>query len=305
MKVSKSVSRVKEVGIFGNWTVLKADNYQYVICKCSCGTIKRVRADSLEAGDSTSCGCQVSPYMKILGVKCTDHPLYQTYKDMLRRCQDPNRRDYKYYGGRGISVTSRWKYCEEGGVDRGFLNFLEDMEEGYSRGKELERLDVNGDYCKENCTWVCRRSQANNKSNNRELYLGKIRLSVSEWACVLGVSRKVLSDRVNKLGWGEDLTKYFDKPVKKRGTKLSYKGEVVTITEVFKREGISYGRKNYLTNKYGGGYEALLGIGVEVVKIEPSETKLLDFNSALTKLRDKKRTSFEQRVLEKIEEQLD
>lgn len=49
---------------YGYWTVLEdahestSDRDHYWICKCQCGTIRKVRGGSLKKGQSKSCGCQ-------------------------------------------------------------------------------------------------------------------------------------------------------------------------------------------------------------------------------------------------------
>lgn len=83
------------------------------------------------------------------------HRLYDTYNNMKQRCYNPNRPDYKYYGGRGIKVSDDWL--------KGFKYFLADMEISYQEGLTLDRIDVNLDYCKENCRWIEFEEQARNK----------------------------------------------------------------------------------------------------------------------------------------------
>jgi hypothetical protein len=84
------------------------------------------------------------------------NPLYDTYRQMLQRCGNPNHKYFSYYGGRGIKVCDRWK-----GPD-GFNHFLADM--GPKReGLTLDRHDNDGDYAPENCGWETRTTQQINQ----------------------------------------------------------------------------------------------------------------------------------------------
>jgi hypothetical protein len=72
---------------------------------------------------------------------------------MRNRCNNPNNKSYKYYGGRGIEVCERWG---------DFLDFIEDMGErpiGYT----LERIDVDGNYEPSNCKWATWSEQVKNR----------------------------------------------------------------------------------------------------------------------------------------------
>lgn len=83
---------------------------------------------------------------------------YRIWMAMRQRCCNPKNKAYKNYGGRGIKVCERWN--KKGGFD----SFIEDM--GPSNGLTLDRIDVDGDYCPENCRWATRHQQNINKRNN-------------------------------------------------------------------------------------------------------------------------------------------
>lgn len=85
------------------------------------------------------------------------HSLYPVWRAMIDRCNSPNNRAYKNYGGRGIKVCQRW-------MDD-FLYFVEDMGER-PKGYSLDRIDNNGDYCPDNCRWTTRHIQNCNKRDN-------------------------------------------------------------------------------------------------------------------------------------------
>lgn len=96
----------------------------------------------------------------------TSHKLYSTWLSMKDRCRNPNNRAYKNYGGRGIKVCDRWTDWADG-----FKNFVEDMGDR-PKGYSLDRIDVNGDYCPENCRWSDRVTQnLNRRDNLQEPYI--------------------------------------------------------------------------------------------------------------------------------------
>ena len=147
---------------FGRLLVLQfshRDRRNYWVCKCDCGKTKTVNQNSMMAGNTKSCGCLHREFMVKLGKSKTTHgrtmkdPTYQSWIDMKRRCLDPNRRSYKDYGGRGITVCQRWFKFE---------NFLADMGDK-PHGLTLDRKENHGHYEPENCRWATPKVQAGNR----------------------------------------------------------------------------------------------------------------------------------------------
>lgn len=96
------------------------------------------------------------------------HPVYNTWRAMRGRCNDPNNDSFKYYGGRGIKVCERWNIFE---------NFLKDMGEPPKK-HQLDRIDSNGNYEPSNCRW------ANRLTNMRNTSINKIITVFGETNCV-------------------------------------------------------------------------------------------------------------------------
>lgn len=108
-------------------------------------------------------GCALRPAKIIRAGQKKGHPReYRSWQSMKNRCYDKNATGYKNYGGRGIKVCDRWL-----ARPYGFKNFLEDMGRR-PEGTSLDRIDVNGDYCPENCRWATQSQQSNNTRRNRK-----------------------------------------------------------------------------------------------------------------------------------------
>lgn len=121
--------------------------------------------------------------------------LYRIYYQMLRRCYNPNSDNYKYYGGRGIGVCEEWKQ------KHGVFYFMKwAKENGYKDGLTIERKDVDGDYCPENCEWITSLEQQSNKRVNTFIEYGGKKQTAAQWARELGIGKDTITYRV-RVGW--------------------------------------------------------------------------------------------------------
>ena len=136
--------------------------------------------------------------------------LHRIHHNMKNRCYNKNFKEYKNYGGRGITICSEWLDSEKtkikgthiSNISKGLIVFKKwALENGYSDELTLDRIDPNGNYEPSNCRWVSRKEQNNNRTNNHYItYKGKTQ-SISKWAEELGIKRQKIVDRLWKLGW--------------------------------------------------------------------------------------------------------
>lgn len=92
-----------------------------------------------------------------------DNGLYFKYLSMLRRCKYKSQTNYKYYGGRGIKVE--WKSYDDFRKNM-YKSYINHLNKFGKKDTTLDRIDVEGNYSKENCRWATLITQANNKKNN-------------------------------------------------------------------------------------------------------------------------------------------
>lgn len=119
--------------------------------------------------------------------------VYRIWRNMHTRCNNPNRKAYADYGGRGIKVCERWS------GNNGFVNFLADM--GHPPPEHcIERVDNDQGYCKSNCIWVTKGAQSKNRRHNWRVRIDGQVLNASEAAMRLGFNRDHIAAQLRKSG---------------------------------------------------------------------------------------------------------
>lgn len=131
-------------------------------CICQCGTSVSLPIDSLVSGNSKSCGCLVTDTTAARNRAAQrhgmrSHPLYDTWRTMLRRCEDRRVQSYPMYGGRGIAVAPEWHDVTA------FIAWIEANLGPRPDGMSLDRTNNDGNYEPGNLRWATSVQQANNR----------------------------------------------------------------------------------------------------------------------------------------------
>lgn len=186
---------------YGKWTVIEETGLRW-LCRCECGTERRVVRSDLWSGRSTNCGCvrRVTAPAAARAASMTHGmdgtPIYRTWIDMRRRCHDPRRPDFQKYGARGIVVCEQWR--------ESFETFYRDMG-ARPEGMTIDRIDNNGNYSPENCRWAARTTQERNKSTNRLVILGGVTMTIAEACERSGITKSAALARLAR-GWSDERT---------------------------------------------------------------------------------------------------
>ncbi len=137
--------------------------YAIWICDCECGGVIVRSSDVIKRGKS-SCGCVQEENLRRMSKNNITHGmtgtrLYRIFKGMHDRCYYEKSDHYNAYGKRGIKICDEWL------KDKGkFIEWA--LNNGYREDLTIERIDVNGDYCPENCCWIPLKDQYKNKQSN-------------------------------------------------------------------------------------------------------------------------------------------
>lgn len=166
-------------------------------CKCDCGNEKIIAGTALRYGKSQSCGCILS---ESSAKRARSHGksktrLYKIWAGMKDRCTNPQRREYKDYGGRGITICGEWDDFQ--------AFYIWSIENGYADNLSIDRIDNDGPYSPTNCRWATRKVQGNNTRSTVHITVDGETKNIGDWAAAVGVARSTIS-RHMKIGDAED-----------------------------------------------------------------------------------------------------
>ena len=204
----------ENITVVGRYREQTTDGKPQWICKCNlCGNYFYTNGKNLRNGRTKSCGCLVAKKCAERNKKFNiDNPklvrkLYKLHFDIIRKCYDSNRREYKYAGAKGIYVDPEW-YTPDDPNNTGFINFYNWMiDHGYSlENKQIvDRIDRKGPYAPWNCV---------------------LRLNTEQW-------RDMMSINIHNMQFeSSDDAAYFDE---KRGEYVDKDGFIHLVGKVTER----------------------------------------------------------------------
>lgn len=130
--------------------------------RCDCGNEHQALGENVRSGATASCGClRVDVARSTVGPLEWGHGdarhgatrrLYRIWLGMRDRCRNPNRREFRLYGGRGITVCDEWNDYT---VFRAWAET-----HGYADDLTIDRIDPDQGYFPTNCRWITREDNA-------------------------------------------------------------------------------------------------------------------------------------------------
>jgi len=193
------------------------------LCECECWNITQATHQQLVSGTKRSCWCNriwINSTHKMSKTR-----IYKIWASIKRRCD----KWLKHYGSRWITYCDSWK---------SFENFYSDMKEWYDDSLSIDRIDVNWNYCKENCRWATPKQQANNKTTNRFITIEWDTKTVSQWLDFYKISKNTFYSRITEQ-WMNEKDALL-KSIKKRSPLISYDWKSMPLVEWSKFLWIKY-----------------------------------------------------------------
>ncbi len=173
------------------WNILAKEK---VLWECICWVEKYISYADVKYWNTKSCWCLAKESISDIWKSSKTHgmsktKIYKVFDWVNQRCNNPNKYAYENYWGRGI--ICEWKKFEE---------FYEDMKYWYKEWLQLDRIDNNWNYCKENCRWTTPKINSNNKRTNINITYNWKTQTLKQWTEQLGLKYWTTKDRIERQG---------------------------------------------------------------------------------------------------------
>lgn len=158
------------------------DGRRHVFLKCNCGNLFSIQLNAIKSGHTKSCGCfrrnMVANNNFRHGLRKL--PEYSLWLNMKQRCTNTKYKNFRIWGGRGITICNRWLSS--------FESFYNDMGKQPFKRAGIDRINNELGYSKENCRWASPKTQCNNTRRNVMISFNNEIKSAAMWAQELNLS---------------------------------------------------------------------------------------------------------------------
>lgn len=192
----KKYKKLTVLGIGKRKQMKNGDTRIYWKCLCDCGKITYSLKFDLISGKKGSCGCLLVGYIKH-GLSSTK--FYRVWSAMKDRCLRKTDKNYKNYGGRGISIDKKWEEFKKFKDDM-YASYLLHQKKFGARNTTLDRENNNKGYSKKNCRWATYKEQSRNTRGNRYFNYSGEEILLIDLAKKLGILPSAVLSRVKRTG---------------------------------------------------------------------------------------------------------
>ena len=123
--------------------------------------------------------------------------LGRIFNSMMSRCYNPNDKDFRWYGAKGVKVCQMWVDMPESFEEWALKN-------GYDDNLSIDRTDSNKNYCPDNCQWIPLKENARKAGKVNWITANGITLTGKQWAEKLNIGINTINRIIKK--YGEDTT---------------------------------------------------------------------------------------------------
>ncbi len=133
----------------------------FVVAECPvCLVGFKTRLSTIKNGASTKCRACSNDIGNRKTHGKSESALYRKWRSMKNRCGNPNSKDYKWYGGKGVKVCKKWR--------NDFSKFEKwSFKNGYLPGLTIDRIDEDKNYKPSNCRFISHSENVTRANNAR------------------------------------------------------------------------------------------------------------------------------------------